>query len=390
MRTAEAVDRYYNRDQGLQLYDYQARGSSIGNIITRNLTCPLKHNEDLDSDQIAEAMLEASQNLQLISYGGSYFEISILNGGLPNDNIDLHVSTYSSSLSTNPGNVYEFAARAVRYPNRKQLYVASFAMGSTSPLLKEDAAFAGISGRFTSGLPHQAKPLTSIHNLHMALLNQGWAATKIMGTDSAGGHVARALGVAMEPGQLEAAFFSEPSGFKDMSAGKLALRMLVKEGQINARRNNKLSPDPEKMTKEKISLAKDALAAYASSDKRLELAANKVKTKDTISGMLTSLAALKRGPIKGADPNVAETSALLYRQPQAKITFGLAEHDPLYVNSKNCHDAAAKFLSKVALQDEPLRVLVIPGMTHAYNTFFPSLYHAITRELLYTETNISS
>lgn len=384
MKTGDAVYYYYHSDEGLRLNEFLAYPGNGGNWVTQRLTDPLRHDytEDIDSDHVDAAMNEASRNLRVIEHDGSFFEVSVTNGSLPNNKLSLHVSTYSSSLSTNPGNLYEFAAQAVRYPEIKHLYVASFGMGSTSPLLKEDAAYAALCGRYTTGLPWEAKPIKSIENLHGALKEHKWDATRLMGTDSAGGHVARALAVAMEPGQLDYAFFSESSGFVDMSSMRIISGILIKEGRKNARANKSLSPDKEMMDERKIERAKAALRRYESAFTRRELVANKVALPTRLVSMKDSMDTLKRGPINGADPMAAETEAMLFRHPKARVTYGLAENDPLYLSPEKCHEAVGNFLGKVAVHSSPLRALIIPGMTHAYNTYFPSLYHAINKDAL--------
>jgi hypothetical protein len=381
MKTEAAAQVYYN-GAGLTVpYKVAYPGLDSQPHLVDDMRT-FKHAETLDEADVDEAMDEIARSIRLIHYGGSTFEIATANDGVESDEVMLHISTYSSAISTNHGNGYEFAAQAVRYPQFRHLYVSSSGMGSSSRMLRKDEKFSGRTGRFTEEKDGATYPLKSLQNLHNALQANGLNVTRLMGTDSAGGHYARALSVAMEKGQLSHAFFSETSGFVDLSSVGLAAGMLIKENIFNSKNNRSVSPDPEQMTKEKVERFTEAFEKHADLPNRKEVTDAKVSTKDNLMAMRTSLNALKHGPTKDANPLAEDTNALLDRHPHAKLTYGVAEHDPLYKGPENASGAAQRFLGALSVQRAPVRVALIPGMTHAYNTFFPSLYHAIKREAL--------
>jgi hypothetical protein len=382
MMTTEQTARNFYESPGLSLpYLFAIRENDLTAVYEK--AGPLfKHSENLEARDVDQAMNEVARSLRIIEHAGSTFEIGTANNDVNSDEIMLHVSTYSSAISTNPGNGYEFAAQAVRYPKHKHLYIASFGNGSTSPLLPTDADYVKKTGRFTKEVNGKTRPIESLQNLQTALSKAGLAATNLIGTDSAGGNYARAMSLAMESGQLSHAFFSEASGFVNLSIGRMALSMLVKENLKNAKQNRAISNDPQKMDEKKVERFKEIYNKYAILLNRESLVEAKVSPKDTAGSWYTSLKALKRGPTNHSNPLVDDSNALIAKHPAAKLTYGVAEHDPLYKDSETGRKAAEQFLSSLVIEKAPVKVVLIPGMTHAYNTYFPSLYHAIKRDAL--------
>jgi pyruvoyl-dependent arginine decarboxylase (PvlArgDC) len=240
----------------------------------------------------------------------------------------------------------------------------------------------------TEGAPDNARPIRTIQNLHEALEKHNLTVTRLMGTDSAGGHYARALAVAMEADQLSHAFFSETSGFVHRSQVGLAIAMTAIEIMVNGRTNSRLSPDIEKLDTEKIKHFSEVYSTYAGTEERQELVriSQEIKELDGFGSRLTSLQALRHGPriVHGVvhNPLAEDTNAMLAKQPNAFITYGVATRDPLYINEEVSHGAVIYFLQAIAVQNAGVRVVMIPGMTHTYNTYFPSLYHDIKRYAL--------
>lgn len=381
MKTELVAAQYYE-GEGISFPYLVAEQNNSGLYVYEQTGALMRHEEDIDPQDVDEAMNEVARSLMVVEHGGSFFEIATTNMDAPSSDVMLHISTYSSAISTNHGNGYEFAAQAVRYPNHRHLYVASFGNGSTSPLLPQDVDYVRKTGRFTKDIDGQSVPIESLQNLHAALAKQGLSVTRLMGTDSAGGHYARALSVAMESGQLSHAFFSETSGFVNLSVGRMVVGMLVKENIFNSKQNRAISSDPEKIDDAKIARFTKAFERYADLPNRRKLEEAKVSTKETLSSMHASLTALKRGPRHQKNPLADDTNALIAKHPGAKLTYGAAEHDPLYKNSETSRKAAELFLRSLVLKNSPVKVALIPGMTHAYNTYFPSLYHAVKRNAL--------
>ncbi|HEU4966615.1 MAG TPA: hypothetical protein VFT53_03970 [Candidatus Saccharimonadales bacterium] len=203
-----------------------------------------------------------------------------------------------------------------------------------------------------------------------------------MSTDSAGGHYARALAAGMEPGQLERAFFSETSGMINLGIGRLAVGMLYTENIRNKKDNEAISPDTEKMDAAKVARFARAFNAYADTPQHIELDAKRVRMAQQVGSLWTSLCALAQGPDGRNNPVAADLNALLERQPDAAVAFGMAEADPLYESLAKSHFAAQRLLRAITVQHAEVKVIMIPGMSHAYNTHFPSFYHAVKRYAL--------
>lgn len=377
MKIEQAVAAYYESPDGLRLTDYVR--SPDGLAVQAHKTPAFHHHDQLDHAVVDHLMDEISRTSRVIEYGGSQFEIATTNDDAAANGDLLHISTYRSSISANYGNGYEMATQAARYPNYRHLYIASFGNGGTTPLLKEDRGYVAHTGRYTRDKNGQAVPIQSIQNLYAALDKFGLNITRIMGTDSAGGHYARALAVALEEGQLSHAYFSETSGFVNLSIAGIVRGMVWQENIKNQKVNRAVTPDPEAMDAAKIERFGEHYARYANLPTRRELAAKKVGVIPQLGSMVVAMQALRRGPTNGASPLVNDTNALLARHPDAKISYGVAEHDPLYRGTETAHQAAQALLGELSLQRAAVSIVVVPGMSHGYNTYFPSLYHAIKR-----------
>lgn len=376
----QVINQYYHSLVGLPLTTYTAERN--GRLVVSR-TPPLKHAEEILPAEVDEKLAEVSESMRVIEYGGSTFEVGVANNDAPTNETMLHISTFRSSLTGNAGNAYELAAQAVRYPACRQLYVASFGNGGTSRLLTvKERRYAAKTGRFTWEDEGKTVALPSVQNLQNALGAAGLAVTKV-GTDSAGGNYAMALGVAMPEGQLTHAFFSERTGFVSLSLPRIFGGMFIKENFANNKRNREISPDPEKVSDEKVMRALAALTLNEELPERQELTKAIIPVTEQTKNMWTSMQALRRGPNwRGKNPLVTETDAMLARQPDARVTFGIAERDELYKSPATAARTAKDFLSKVAVQQASVRVVMVPEMTHAYSTYFPSLYHAIKRYAL--------
>lgn len=337
---------------------------------------------ELDQAGVQANIIEATRSLRVLKSGDSSFEVAMVGEGP----LLLHISTYSSAISTNKGNLYEFAAAAQRYPEYAHLYVGSFGNGGTSPLTDHDdeARYFRKTGRFTredsAGL---VKPIYSVARLHEALVTAGLDVDMLFGTDSAGGSYAKGLALAMESGHLKSAFFSENTGFVNLSLAGIAHGMIVREGK-NGSRNAKLAKhlDPEAMNKAKIELATELYEASLSDASRQMLADSRVGKVATVASMLRMVNGLRRGPHDGQHPLLADTNAMLAQHPDAKVVFGVAENDPLYLSPMNAHIAVHSFMDQVAVQNAPVEAMVLPDMSHAYHTHFPAVYHALMKRAL--------
>lgn len=392
MKNNATTDSFYRSESGLHLPLYTASTHSLE--VLEGETDALHPLAMPEVHEIEDKLHEIAKSVRVISYGDSTFEIAVVNNGVSNDKIMLHISTYSSSISGNAGNAYELAVQAALYQDYTHIYVASFGNGGTSALLPEDATYAKSTGRFTQEKDDDVVALQSIQNMHHALENEGLSVTSLMGTDSAGGPYARAYALTLENDQLDAAFFSEVSGIVHLSIPSLIYGIGIKEMFINSKNNQKISPDSASVSQGTITLedgtelskadfAKKILDSYAELPNRRLLAAQQIGGLVKLNAMRTSLLSLRKGPKGSKNPFVDDTNALLEHHPAARITYGFADKDPLYkANPELLHAAIVVQLSQLAVQQADVKAVIIPEMTHAYNTHFPNLYHAIQADAL--------
>ncbi len=369
-------------------YEYQLDGLSVDSYykqadnVTHKESRLYYDNEDIDNGAVEDALHEAANTLRITEVDGQSFAICEANLDAPDEDAMLHLPTYSSAIPSNPGNAYEFAAQAVRYPDVRQVYVGMYGIGSTSPLTIEERKYTRKHGRYTWEDEDKTVALPSIGKLATALDNEGLYVTRV-GTDSAGGNYATALGVALPEGQLSHAFMSERPGLVHLGALAMAKGMLYDENIKNAKENRELGRqvDSQSLTDDMIEQAKAAFAEY-NPDTVLG-GVYTAPTSDTLKTLWTSLQALRKGPRGSTDPKAIDTNAYLRNQPDTITTFAIAEKSPLHKNAKLAHTAAQRLLSHLTVQSEgEVRMVMLPEMTHAYNTYFPSLYHALKRDAL--------
>jgi hypothetical protein len=333
-----------------------------------------------------EQLEEVAQSTRIVTVNGRNFCISEANLDAPADNVMLHIATYSSDIPGNPGNADEFASQAKRYREVRQLYITPYGVGSTDPLTVAERRYGRTEGRFTfENEDGETEALPSIQDLAQALRQEELLVTRF-GTDSAGGNYATALGLAMPEGQITHAFLSERPGLINLSAFAIAKGMLFDENMRNSKENRALGEqyDPMCLTDEMIDKAKQVFANAADAPNMKEVAQNKIGGFDAVMSLWTSLQALRRGPAGYKDPKAQDTNAFLRNQPDVQVTFGIAEHDPLYRSPEIARLAAERLLQRLVVPSGKgdVAAVIIPGMTHAYNTHFPGLYHAIKSNAL--------
>jgi hypothetical protein len=321
---------------------------------------------------IHDTVAEIGRNLQVVEYGGNTFEVTRIKRN-PSDDYMLHASTYSSAISTNPGNAYELALASRAFPGKNIAYCASFGNGGTGPLHHNDRRYVASTGRFTvENDEGKVVPITSIVNMYGALQSVGinpW----VVGSDSAGGNVTTALGVAMPEDAMTHGFFSARPNLVNLSMKQIVDGMLRKEGK-NGEENKQISPDVFKLTDKKVTEAKEILADTIRARTKHDLQVHGVGLTSKIGALVTSMNALRRGPEKGGSgPLLADTNALLQRQPYAKLTYLFGERDPLYLSPDTAKHAIYAFLGQLTFGKEPVTAIVHPG-THAINTYFPEMY----------------
>lgn len=399
---------FYTSSSGLVLPQYvrpamSARGdASIQFSQTPTLHVPeWVRNEDALKDffgKVGRNLDAINTNLQVVQNGGDSFEVSIVKStSETKKGVMLHISTYSSSLSTNLGNAYEFAVQSALYEDFDHVYVASPGNGGSSNIENTDVMIdtpAGkmgqkdyfkATGRTTYEDSNTLQPLPYLVNMQRALDSLGIETTGFIGTDSAGGSYATGLAVGLPEDQISHGFFSERSNFTAISKPALIFGMLFTENMRHANKMKTLlnesqtpidplslfSPrldDPEKLNEslahEKMSRTKDILK-------------NHFRRK--IGALATSLTALGRGSNSemSQNPLVDDVNGLLARHPRGHFTFTLAEHDVLYSNK--AAGLAQSFLADIDIQQADVKTILLSHLPHAYHTSLPLLQDAVRR-----------
>lgn len=371
--------RFY-LEGGVSLPEYQALPIDEDTVIRIGRTPFLEPSSLLDVNDIGQAMREIAMNRTVVEYGGSSFDISVANAEATKGTIAMP-ATANSSLD-NHGNGYEMAAAAVRYPYHRLVYIASPGQGGSSPLPKTMASYYRREGRLID--PFAAgQPSTYARNMYRALTNYGIDITHLS-ADSTGNQYAQALGTALEPGQLQAAHFSESTGFVDLGLAKVGFGMVYTEDRKNKAWNIERSFDPEKLTDAMQDQYKRVAVLYMSRTAIGKIDESRSSIPKKAGAFWTNLQGLRRGYKDGYSPLAEDANALLARQPQARLVYSLGDLDPLYVEPDLAHHAAKKFLDALILPDSAdVRAVMIPGMTHKINTYFPGLHHAIKRYALF-------
>lgn len=372
------AERFYGNDDELLLYGYSIKaGEEVegSEIAVRN------DGAQITPEAIDQRLEEVAKSTRVIEINGQNFSISEVNRTASSEDTLLHMSTYSSAIPENPGNAYEFAAQGARYPHIRQVYVSSPGNGSTDPLPRNERKFAAQEGRFTHDTDGATRALPTFQNLAEGLEKEGLKITRLSG-DSLGAAYATAVGAATKEGQIESAFFSERPGFRHMSKLAIIKGMLITEQMKNSKENRETGEafDAECLTDEMIDRAKVILAEHANG----EMPKNGLM--DTLKSLTASMQASRRGPVGKIDPKAWDTNALLARQPDMQAVFTMAERDPLYGSPELAHETAKQFLGNLTLKGAGIAgIVMIPEMTHAYNTYFPQLYQRLKAQALFLD-----
>lgn len=409
----EVAQAFYQSESGLMLPQYyRSAGSPKGmdSVLlgsTQGLHAPEWVRQDASLKQFfgkVSANLEViNSSLQVTEEGGDAYECAIIRSNSESRNKNgamLHISTYSSSISTNPGNAFEFAVQAALYPDMDHIYVASPGNGGSTSIrnvdmqigtphgLMDQREYFKKTGRTTYEDGSNTQPLPYLANMQKALEKLSVDITGFIGTDSAGGSYATGLALAMQKDQLTHAFFSERSNFMRLGRGSLAYGMLVTENVHNSNRMKGIvidglrvvdpisvnAPRIDKPGSANVTLVEECIT------KAQEFKKNSMSQQ--IGAMVTSLTALSRGSEEYnnnlQNPLVADVNAMIARHPNGMITFSLAEFDPLYKGQAD--KLAQRFLASIDVQQEDVRAIILEKLPHAYHTHLPLLQDTIRRQ----------
>lgn len=296
------------------------------------------------------------------------FEVAEVNTNQPMDGV-LDNSTFSSSLSGNLGNAFEFAYRGTATPGERRIYVATMGNGGSDNFSKKELKYLRQSGRLTDEVEGKTIALPTIQALRRALEFEGWQPSK-MSADSFGGNIATALMADFEPDQINHVYIKGRPNISQHSPIKLAHDMLITENMKNSKVNYETSSDPWKMSSWILEETKRHLPRVYGVE---------VKHRGNIARQLGSyLLGLSIGPLPNqpqTSPAFIDTRAALERQPSALATFEFPNRDVLY-KSKADYEKFIVAIGKAARSN--VQGVVTPG-THGGHAYSPNARAASER-----------
>lgn len=321
-------------------------------------------------DELNKRLDEINETWRIIRdpVSDTAFEVAEVNIGQTKDGV-LDNSTYSSSLSGNPGNAFELAYRGMTTPSERRIYVATMGNGGSDNFSNKELSYLRKTGRLTVDDGSKSTALPTIQSLRRALEHEGWQPTK-MSADSFGSSIATALMSEFDYEQISHAFFKGRPNISNQNPLLLAKHMLVTESMVNARSNAKTSKDPWSMV--------DWIAAETRK-KLPHVYDTKVEHEGNIVRQLSSyLLGLSIGASDGASftsPAFVDTRSAYERQGTACITFDFPERDLLY---KNPGDYLNFIGALGTIAGSQTLGLVTPG-THGGHAYNPNLRATVER-----------
>lgn len=301
----------------------------------------------------------------------------------PAQGIDTGLSTFSSSLTSNPGNAIEFALHAASRPDRRRLYIASPGNGKTSYWSKKEQIYIRRTGRFTQ---EDGRALPTIAALKRVLDQAGYVVQRFS-TDSAGGAYITALMRELPEGQITHAYIKSRPNISGHGRGDLGnwqtylwgLGIFIND-VLNDRQFQRASTDP---WKEKIVNASDRTLRqhlpriYAPESMQEQHIQEDINTHNP-GKLWTDMLSLSRGGATHNHPAAIDTAYALARQPGVLVTYHFPLHDSLY---NLLPEDAETFLHETWRLGAPttngqIEALIMPG-AHRDHTCYPSFRWSI-------------
>ena len=302
------------------------------------------------------------------------FEIAMANISAPViDGMDAELSTFTSSISGNPGNAVELAENAALHPDRQRVYIASFGNGGSVYWDSKEVKHIKKTGRFTYG---GSEALPTLAALTRALKSADFIITRLS-ANSAGGAHATALMGALPEGQVTHAYLKSRPNITNHRLGILWGAGVLLGDIIDDRKYARASDDPWKLTSDVV---KDAVAhmpdIYSKEvQNRHKSVLQKARSSHKASKMWNDLLSFSRGGPEKDYPAVSDTIQALQNQPEALLTLHFPAQDRLYesmpIEAMEFINIA-HFIGGTALADGQIEALVAPGK-HRDHTKYPGL-----------------
>jgi hypothetical protein len=317
-----------------------------------------------------ESRIDEIGSTKVIAYHDRCFEVAVVNNDKASGNDRVFLSTYSSAITTNPGNAYELALEGALNPEQRIVYVSSPGNGGSSFLTEQEAKYFRKYGRVTRTEDGVDEAIPTMQALAAALTREEIEPTQISG-DSFGAVLNSGLGVALRHNRVKSMYQNVRPQLVDKSLPGMASGMLLKEMIINARKNANLKLDKWAVDERLQDLVRNRIPkVYGHRGNRLAV------------GQLATIACgLSKGPNAG-DPFVADSAAFLRNNPEAKMTVVVAERDPLH--GAHLDTERLQFIAGVLAKhgELPPSVVILPGLSHAYYTYLPGLADALKKSAL--------
>lgn len=302
-----------------------------------------------------------------IERNGRSYELMIFNHERAEDGVDAFFPTYSSSIQDNPGNAYEAAATATRYPNRTLVYVATPGNGSTSALSGSEILRYGATG----AMAERGMPVGFAQDLAVALAERGLDVRNVIG-HSAGTAMAMAFARALPEGQLESMVLYAAPHATAVNPIPLAYNALIKENGRRGRESRQHIIDSTAIDDRRKKFVLEEHPEIYRQKRTLRQWMGK------IAMLATNVIALSHGPKVMIDG----LGAVFARQPHAAVTIIVPEQDGLHThdlifNMRGVVDAVADKNAQAKL-----RAVFIRSGQHAFNTYNPAFIDELTHAAL--------
>ncbi|MEK7561874.1 MAG: hypothetical protein AAB541_03360 [Patescibacteria group bacterium] len=330
---------------------------------------------EIDKDRFLQALEDINRTWGIITdpKTGKEFEIALANLSAPLDNgLDVELSTFTSSISGNPGNAVEFAENSALHPDRQRLYIATFGNGRSSYWDAEEQKHIRETGRF---MQDNGEALPTVASLERALKRADLPARRFS-TNSGGGAPATALMGTLPEGQVTHAYIKSRPNISDHPLN-LAWGVGIAVGDLlDDRKYKKASEDPWRLTGDLIATAKEYLPEVYSPEaqNRHQSLAQKAGSSHRAGKMLTDMTAFSRGGMARNYPASQDTVRALQQQPESLLTYHFPLQDRLYRSPEDIAQFLVQIykLSSVVVKNGQVEILTMPGR-HRDHTQYPGM-----------------
>lgn len=353
---------------------FEADRASVHNslVVTEKLAV---ERPEIDRDRFLQALEDIDRTWGVITdpKTGKEFEIALANLSAPLHNgIDVELSTFTSSISGNPGNAVEFAENSALHPDRQRLYIATFGNGRSNYWDTDEQKYIRETGRFTQ---NNGEALPTMASLNRALEKADLPASRFS-TNSGGGAPATALMGTLPEGQVTHAYIKSRPNISDHPLN-LAWGVGVAIGDLlDDRKYKKVSEDPWRLTGDLIAEAKEHLPEVYSPEaqNRHQSLVQKAGNSHRASKMLTDMTAFGRGGAARDYPASQDTVRAIQQQPDALLTYHFPLQDRLYRSPEDIVQFLVQIykLGSMVVKDGQVEVLTMPGK-HRDHTQYPGM-----------------